>query len=226
MQQPIEISPGVWKRKPAGIVDAFTENLLVLEEKLRRLAYRNTTVDVNESFFDDSDMSSEYRLVIICDKKTNTPLLSARYYYDQDIIVRYLKGDQAVENPLSEQYLELDINNYRQGTLFLADRLSGNTDHPLFQQQRTRIFLRFYLEMFRHNKTADFILMARKEKAERLLTKYLRLGLTVIGTTRLRGKDHWILLGNMTTIYRQHKQSITANCYLMLRIFLYKITGR
>lgn len=224
MQQPVEITPGVWKRNPKGVVDAFTENLLVLEEKLRRLAYRNTTIDVNESFFDDSDMRSEYRLVIIYDKKTNIPLLSARYYYDQDTIVRYLKGDQAAENALPEQYLELDFNNYRQGTLFLADRLSGNTSHPLFQQQRTRIFLRFYLEMFKHNKTADFILMARKEKAERLLTKYLRLGLTVIGTNRLRGKDHWILLGNMPTIYRQHKQSIATNCYLLLRIFLYKIT--
>ncbi len=226
MQQPVEITPGVWKRKPTETIDAFTENLLVLEEQLRRLAYSRTTVDVNESFFDDSDMSSEYRLVIIYDKKTNTPLLSVRYYYDQETIFRYLKGDQASMATASEHYLELNVNDYGQGTLFLADRLSGNLDHPLFQQHRAQIFLLFYLEMFKHNKTAYFILMARKEKTERLLTKYLRLGLTVIGTNSLRGKDHWILLGNMTTIYRQRKQSISTNCYLLLRIFLHKITRR
>lgn len=226
MHQPVEITPGVWKRKPSGASDSFTENLISLEGQLRRLAYRNTTVDVNESFFDDSDMQMEYRLVIIYDKKTGTPLLSARYYYDQETIFRYLKGDQVAENALSDQYLELNINDYGQGTLFLADRLSGNLDHPLFQQQRARIFLLFYLEMYKHNKAANFILMARKEKTERLLTKYLRLGLTVIGTNSLRGKDHWILLGNMTTIYQQRKQSITTNCYLLLRVFLHKITRR
>jgi hypothetical protein len=226
MQQPVEITPGVWKRKPTGAVDAFTENLLVLEEQLRRLAYSRTTVDVNESFFDDSDMSSEYRLVIIYDKNTGTPLLSARYYYDQETIFRYLKGDQTAENALSDHYLELNINDYGQGTLFLADRLSGNLDHPLFQQQRARIFLLFYLEMYKHNKTANFILMARKEKTERLLTKYLRLGLTVIGTNSLRGKVHWNLLGNMSAIHRQRKLSIVTNSYLLLRIFLHKITRR
>ena len=226
MHQPVEITPDVWKRKPSGASDSFTENLISLEGQLRRLAYRNTTVDVNESFFDDSDMQMEYRLVIIYDKKTGTPLLSARYYYDQETIFRYLKGDQVAEDALSDQYLELDINNYRNGTLFLADRLSGNLDHPLFQQQRARIFLLFYLEMYKHNKTADFILMARKEKTERLLTKYLRLGLTVIGTNSLRGKDHWILLGNMSAIYQQRKRSIFTNSYLLLRIFLHKITRR
>ena len=62
---------------------AYRENnlikgLIAKERLLRKLAYKNTPIKTDDSFFDDSDMRSDYYLLIVYDRRSKTPLLSAR----------------------------------------------------------------------------------------------------------------------------------------------------
>src|ERR1043166_9376109 len=69
------------------------EWLMKCEAELRRSAYKHTPITTGESFYDDSDMSSDYYLVIVYDDKTKTPLLSARYYFNKEMIRFYTAGN-------------------------------------------------------------------------------------------------------------------------------------
>ena len=198
MQKPVALADNSVEREAAFGVD---ENLVPLEAFLRRKAYRNTSIKTGESFFDDSDMTSEYYLIVIYDKKSNTPLLSARYYYDKTTISQCLMGDESAisENPDSNNPLNIDA--FADGSIFLADRLSGNISCSIYRRNRDYIFLLLYAEILQHNQDRKFILMARSEKGEKLLSKYLRLGHHTIGSTKHKGKKHWILLGDLKRGY-------------------------
>jgi len=39
--------------------------------------------------------------------------------------------------------------------------------------------------------------MARKEKKDKLLKKYLRLGFNVVGSTMHNDKEHWVIITNL-----------------------------
>jgi hypothetical protein len=216
---------GTGKRRPAG-ASALAEQLLVHEETLRKSAYQNTDIQTDASFFDDADMRSVYYLVIVYDKRSNTPLLSARYYFERPVIDGYLKGDDTQETTREEYETMSCFRACKEERVFLADRLSGNTENELYVRNRSTIFLQFYLEILRHNRTGKFILMARKEPYERLLTKYLRLGLTIVGSTRLRGKAHWILLGDIKEIRMLMQRAVFMNSYLILKLLIGRKTIR
>ena len=53
-----------------------------MEGRLRKMAYEKTELPTDESFFNDQDMSAEYYLILVYNKKTDTPLLSARLYHN------------------------------------------------------------------------------------------------------------------------------------------------
>jgi len=205
------------QRPVIGYVErkAFVENsenkkLIKLEEESRRSAYKNTSLNTGPAFFDDSDMRSDYFLILVYDKKRNVPLLTARYYFDKDVILKCLEGEE-------KKGLALNPYLYNGNTLFLSDRLSGNTSNTLYRKHRDYIFLLFYKEIYRQNKSRKFILMARKEPREKLLTKYLRQGLDVIGSNVHKGKAHWILLGDMKKIKRGLRKTFLSTVYLLIK---------
>ncbi len=155
-------------------------------------------------------MLSDYYLIVIYDQPTGMPLLTARYYYDKKVIATCLKGDgePAENNP--------KIESMGDGPLFLSDRLSGNTNSSLYRQYRNYIFLMFYLEILTYHKEGQFILMARKEKQDKLLKKYQAIGLKVIGSNIHKGKEHWILLGDVQAC--EAKLNLSFALKLLLRI--------
>lgn len=192
MQKPLLLEDNTIKRL------AFTENkhyegLILKELHLRQFAYKNTSIKTGESFFDDSDMVSDYYLVVIYDKKLNTPLLSARYYYNKAIIAKCLTGEN------SYKVHENISNDLKKEAMFLLDRLSGNIYSSIYRKYRDYIFMLLYTEIFVQNIDSKFILMARKEKYDKLLKKYLQIGCNIIGENIHKGKEHWILIGNVNT---------------------------
>lgn len=200
LNQPVISFTGEVKRV-AIAQNKQSEKLIAYETFLRRTAYKNTIIKTGESFFNDSDMISDYFLVVVYDKKTNTPLLSARYYFNSLMINKCLRGDENEENA-TEFFVKNKLKNEE---LFLSDRLSGNINSPIYRLHRSYIFLLFYLQIFTLNRNRKFILMARKEKRDKLLKKYLNLGLNTIGSTKHKGKDHWILMGDVEKCYTQQK---------------------
>lgn len=178
--------------RQVDMCNKITENSVSHEAFLRRLAYKNTPIKTEESFFDDSDMISTYYLIVVYDKIQNIPLLSARYFYDQTLISKTV-NNETVEN--------LNTNQYKEGELFLADRLSGNTEHPVYIRNRNYIFSLFYTEILTKNRNSSLVLMARKEPEDKLLKKYLRLGFQTIGSIMHNEKDHWIVLMDLKKAY-------------------------
>jgi hypothetical protein len=151
--------------------------LISRENMLRRSAYRNTSINTDESFFDDSDMQSEYSLLVVYDVNTSEVLLTARYY-------TYLKSD------------------FPDDDVFLIDRMSANISSQVYRQYRNRIHVLFYLELLRHNRNRRIMAMARSTKDDKLLKKYLGIGLEVVGKRMHQGQEHWILLGDAENYFR------------------------
>jgi hypothetical protein len=198
MHQPV-LRDDKFIRQPA-IKNELNELLVFAESHLRKMAYRNVPMQTGKHFFDDSDMQSAYRLVIIYNPKTKTPLLSARYYSDAGTIAHCLKENMAM--PVSKQ-------------TFLLDRLSGNISSKLYRRHRNYIFALFYAEVLRENQDSNLIIMARSGRNEKLLASYRRLGFKVAGATQHQEKKHWILSANLEECYRQVKK------YSALRVFLF-----
>ncbi len=196
MKPPIILDNNKTKRKPE-ITNEIIEKLILHETFLRRSAYKNTSIKTGESFFDDSDMKSEYYLVVVYDQNLNMPLLSARYFFDKTLIEKSLKGDDNINHLQTDLSGKLNLNDFKEGEIFLADRLSGNVYNSTYRQNRNYIFSLFYAEILTYNKNRSLILMARKEKHDKLLKKYLRLNFNIIGSIIHKGKEHWIILTDL-----------------------------
>lgn len=204
-------------KRQAFIKNKLNQDLINKETLSRKTAYKNTSIKTGESFFDDSDMLSDYFLVVIYHKRLNIPLLTARYYYDKTVIANCLKGDN--ENEKNNFHI-----NLAESKLFLSDRLSGNINSPVYRRYRNYIFLLFYIEILLHNKDSQFILMARKEKYDKLLKKYLQIGLTLIGANMHKGKEHWILLGDVQTCETKLKLTLITKLLLIYKKLIFKLT--
>lgn len=176
-------------------LNPLADQLIGMETISREKAYRNTRIRTSSTFYDDSDMKSEYYLVLVYDAQKNSPLLTARYYYDADTIYKSLKGD-------NYHHSTMDLSpDFFQRPIFLADRLSANVTNTMYRQFRTYIFTMFYTEIFKHTQNSSFIIMARKEKGDKLLRKYLALGTEIIGTVMHKGLEHWVLSGEVNRSY-------------------------
>lgn len=196
MQPAILLADNTTKRQSL-IKEEQVENLISYEAFLRKAAYKNTTIKTDESFFDDSDMKSEYYLVVVYDKTSCTPLLSARHYFDKAIISKLLKGDNDIEIELSYLGEKFNLDSYPEGYIFLADRLSGNISSSIYRKYRANIFSLYYSEIVNNNRNSSLLLMVRKEKSDKQLGKYLSLGFTIIGSTLHKGKVHSIILRDL-----------------------------
>lgn len=196
MQPPIVLPDNTTKRQSLIKAEQF-DSLISFESYLRRTAYKNTTIKTDESFYDDSDMKSEYNLVVVYDRISNIPLLSARHYFDKAIISKYLKGDNAQDVELSSNGVKFNLDSYPDGKVFLADRLSGHTCSSIYRQCRNDIFSLYYTEIVNKNQNGTLLLMVRKEKHDKQLSKYLNMGFTLIGSTLHKGKVHSIILRDL-----------------------------
>ena len=196
--------------------DAGSEKLIGYESYLRRVAYKNTTITTNNDFFNDCDMAGNYFLVVVCYK--NTPLLSARYYDDEATIIKSLKG----ENNNEELVSKIGLGLLKSGTCFLADRFSANVNSGIYRQYRRYILLLLYLQFFNYNRNRQLILMARKERGDKLQKKYQALGLGTIGVTQHKGKQHWVLMGDVEACYKQLKMPFALQVILKLKLFFIK----
>ena len=196
MQPPLLLPDNTIKRQ-SQIKEESVGSLISFEAFLRRAAYKNTTIKTDESFFDDSDMKSEYNLVVVYDKPSNTPLLSARHYFDKSVIAKYLKGDNGLEIEHSRLGTEFNLDGYPTGKVFLADRLSGHINSSIYRQYRNNIFKLYYSEIVNNNKNCTLLLMVRKENHDKQFSKYLNMGFTLIGSTLHKGKVHSIILRDL-----------------------------
>lgn len=199
MHPPILSIDNVVKRQSQNKEEQI-ESLISFEAYLRRTAYKNTTIKTDETFFDDSDMKSEYYLIIVYDKITNTPLLSARHYFDKSVIAKYLKGDNGKENEHSYLDAKFNLDSYSDGKVFLADRLSGNISNSIYRKYRNNIFSYYYSEILNNNKNCTLLLMVRKERHDKQLSKYLNLGFNIIGSSLHKGREHNIILHDLKNV--------------------------
>lgn len=195
--------------------------LLESEAYLRKLAYKTTTIKTDASFFDDSDMVSDYFLIVVFETKTKTPLLSARYYYHRETISNALKGEMQLEKP----QINFSTDDYANNELFLSDRLSGNISNSSYRCYRDFIFLLFYSEILNHNRHNNLLLMARSELKEKLVAKYLRLGFEKIGFTHHKGKKHWIVFTNLQKGYAKAQLPLGARMFIAFRYLVFKFKG-
>jgi hypothetical protein len=189
--------------------------LLAYERQLRRLAYESVDIVKKEVFYNDADMSADYFIVVVYNRRLKLPLLSARYYFDKNDIQSTLTGDTRSTGGF-DSWVDIEVKDG--GKMFLADRLSGNTEHMFYKSYRNFIFYRFYTEIVTKNPGAKMIVMARSEKHEKLLTKYLRLGLNIRGFTIHYGKGHWILLGDWVSMYKSKRTAMVRDLLLLGRL--------
>lgn len=217
MQKPLLMENGKAKRQ-AFKNNKFSENQILKEYESRKSAYRNTSIQTSENFFDDSDMVSDYFLIVIHDNYYNVPLLTARYYYHTTPIEKSLKGD---DETCSKHNIGFD--SIRNSKLFLSDRLSGNVNNTVYRRNRNYIFLLFYLEILSRHKDGQFILMARKEKHDKLLKKYIEIGLEIAGSNVHKSKEHWILIGDVKACKNKLHLPLLLKLSLLLKTIKYKI---
>ena len=138
LKQPILIE-GSFKRTSFNS-EKPEDRLIGWEAELRKTAYQNSNIRTGDSFFNDSDMKSEYFLVVVYDKKMEIPLLSARYYFNKEVIQKSLDGDSDSEYKPVITIPRIDLSQFENGKIFIADRLSGNTEHSIYKKYRRFIF--------------------------------------------------------------------------------------
>lgn len=128
-------------KRGAVVTNNKMEELILKENSLRKSAYKNSSIKTGESFFDDSDMKSDYYLIIVYHKTQKIPLLSARYFFDKSVIANCSKGDSNSENQQNNLKNPLNLNQFKENEVFLIDRLSGNINSSIYRKYRNYIHL-------------------------------------------------------------------------------------
>lgn len=187
MLPPVPQADGVFKRYTLNTNDDVVR-IIEMEVFLRRKAYRNASIKTGEAFFDDRDMQDEYQLILIYDQSTGIPLLSARIYYDIPLIRSYLLTMEA--HTAYSRFSEKTSNN---NPAVMIDRMSANDTLSVYRTSRSLIHALFYHTLVSHHPEIHVLAMARKEPGNKLLEKYQRLGMEVIGHRQHQGLPHWVL---------------------------------
>lgn len=190
-------------------------NLIESEKSLRRNAYSNSTMSLDDSFFDDSDMSFDYHILTVYHKRTKQVLLSARYYKDAEKIKKTIIGNKSESSYLLAQRIVPEL--LKENVIFI-DRMSANTRSAIFRKHRDMIHLLFYVKIYEVNKNKSICAMARSSKRETLLFKYADWGLSVIGKTSHNGVEHWIMTGNFKRSFQKVKNSFWYNSMFILKL--------
>ncbi len=164
-----------------------------MERKLRQKAFQHLSFGRHPAFHDDSDMQAGFHIIVIYHSKTNTPLLSCRVFHNSKNIAQILGPNFSDESKEG-----FNLKSFSESELFMADRLAGNVESPLYKKYRKEVFTRFYVGISKLFPNQNYLLLARSTPGEVLLTKYLRLGLYIVGSTQLHEHKHWVVLGHTT----------------------------
>lgn len=202
----------VFKVDSNGMVEKGFENLFHKEKKLRKEAFKNVEMNMDESFFTDDDLKSEYFITTVFDSKTKEVLLVSRHYFNKKMIVKNLSFNRTSEC----EWLDLDINNFKEGELFLADRLAGNETHPIYQKHRQYIFNVYYSKFITLYSNCKLVLFARSQLKENLLSKYIRIGFNLIGCIEHNERKHWIVINDLSKSYKFIDKTLRS--FLILKI--------
>ncbi len=196
----------------SSIVNTKEENEFLKKEKInRRIAFTNTEMFLTEDFFQNTDMNNSYFITLVYTKKKKEVVLSSRYYYNFNKIQSIITGEDFTKN----EWFENDsFDQWKNKKVFLSDRLAANKKHILFEKYRNRIFEIFYSEIIKNNSDGILLLMARNNH---LLTKYLRIGFTICGSTIHNQKKHWIVQSELRTSKLFIKKNFLRFTYLFLK---------
>lgn len=188
LQKPI-LKADKWHKKYVNCNTNECDKLILFETFLREKAYRNATIQTNQAFYDDSDMNSNYFLVVVYDQFSNTPLLSARVFSDNSLISKTMRGDFDTDPKLKFNGIDLSLT----GKLYLSDRLSANLHSSIYRYNRETIFNLLYKTVLGLVGTSQLLLMVRKTDQNKQLNKYLKLGFVQLGCVVHKGKDHEVI---------------------------------
>lgn len=185
LQKPI-LKDDRWQKIYVNCSTNECDKLILFETFLREKAYRNTTIRTNEAFYDDSDMISNYFLIVVYDQFSNTPLLSARLFSNISLINKTMRGDFDTDPQFKINGTDLNFA----GKLFLSDRFSANLHSSIYRYNRETIFNLLYKTVLGIVGTSQLLLMVRKTTLNKQLNKYLKLGFIQLGSVVHKGKDH------------------------------------
>jgi hypothetical protein len=191
--QSLVIDPTKLNNQDSKLAAYGQNSIFSMERQLRLAAYSDTSLKINPAFFDDSDMSETYTLIVVKDLETEIPLLSCRYFYTKSDIITSLSGDSGVFPELHFEGKPFDTLVFDQRKVFLADRLSGNRLHPLYSAHRTVIFASYHHYMVQENADSILLLMVRKDPQNGQLNKYLQLGFQQMGEVVHKSNLHTIV---------------------------------
>ncbi|MEQ9186175.1 MAG: hypothetical protein RLP15_00455 [Cryomorphaceae bacterium] len=222
--QPSRRDPMIVGSNEANMSGVDGQALLALEEKCRKTAYAQTSLNASCDLFDDADMLSPYHLIVIHDPRSLEPLLTARLYENR----------VCIEQSIGRSLDQLNAQRFSTGKvqsplehIVLIDRLSGNVHNAVYKRFRALIHLQLYCEIFRLRKNAHFILMARHQPGMTLINRYVELGLKPQWDALHHGKQHTVLLGKLNRFSSPLELSLSVSAFevflwarkLYLRLF-------
>ncbi len=198
----IRLGPG---RTP---VDGQNLEWLKEEERLRYKDYMNSFRSTfPNSFFDDSDMHEPYSLVVIvAESSIGGPKIaaSARVYSAPEDIRHELDGVYVQSWPNGREKRTNLLNRFRcevqQRECSLIDRLILDVSaFPGLHDEALQVLFKSIAQACREVKV--FFALARRNRKESLLQRYLPLGFEVAGQIRKKicfntdAFTHWVLVG-------------------------------
>lgn len=145
-----------------------------------------------------------------------------RFYYSKNVIQSYLKSNDTVASELDEIGKEAGIDvlsEVDKNNICFVDRLAGDKKNDVFRKYRNYIFSQIYVKLVSENKDKLFLTTARSDRYEKLLTKYLRIGFSVMGNIDHDDEKYWILLGGAQKNYLYFRKTALFNSFLAFRLF-------
>lgn len=225
-------------RKPADENDA---KWIAMEGELRYRSYstfwsregrrsNNEAPRLPNSITDDNDMNGDYYLCIVYCLKFEwsfrflkfEPLASARFYTTQADIIKELEGEEGVYfvNPQDQKDiqrvpLESLVSVSDSDNCCLIDRLSipTMTGHKVNAEElQMSVSGELYCKIRETVQASTYLAIARREKTELLLRRYMPLGFTIKGMTKYKiggsgeAKEFWVLKGSWQNMCQQSRR--------------------
>jgi len=190
----------------AGLSLEETNYFLREEYNLRREAYSKISkTSIPESVLDDRDMNGFYSLFVVYKKVNNSKnkaLISARVFTNRHDIQKEIcdKENKILvfdkdQQTLIENFFVLP--NLEEGEIFVIDRMSTT----FIREYKDELYGMLFKKIYDIYQNAKFTYaLARRDKEEYLMCKYVRLGMKIEGECdyelhcKLR---HWVLSGTV-----------------------------
>lgn len=191
-------------------------------EAIRRIGYGNKINETfAETFFDNSDMEDKnYFLHVVFDEGKNKGILTARSYCDKELVLKEIDppsgGFYAIDfntniktKESSERYLHSKPNaNFAIDRM--AEDITGKTYHNIPEYLMFALLYKSIINT--HKNQQRLFALARFSETQYLLTKYLKLGLRIIGISDYKvgnsNKLHWCLTADIAELKVDTKKQV------------------